>query len=209
MNGYRFHTKSWSEGKKMDNSGVHVKGVTEGGEDDFYGIIQRIYELDYCGLNSKVPVFYCQWFDPRQPRGTRIYPQYNIVELKTSGRYNLYDPFILTQKARQVFYVNYPQTCRHMHGWCVAITTKPRGYVEVGDIEDEVPYQAEEIARIDPIEQVEQIQGLADPQGHYEEEEEYRSDGEDQYNEDNERDEDNQDDETDDDDDEDNINEDE
>ena len=29
------------------NSGVYVKGLIGGGEDDFYGIIQYIYELEY------------------------------------------------------------------------------------------------------------------------------------------------------------------
>jgi len=30
----------------MINSDVYVKGLTEGGEDDFYEIIQHIYELE-------------------------------------------------------------------------------------------------------------------------------------------------------------------
>ena len=47
VNGYKFHTNAWSKGKKTINSGVHVKGFTEGGEDDFYWIIHRIYELQY------------------------------------------------------------------------------------------------------------------------------------------------------------------
>jgi hypothetical protein len=114
VNGYRFHTKSWSNGKNTFNSGVHVKGVTEGGEDDFYGIIQHIYELEYLELNSKIPMFYCEWFDPRRPRGTRVSPQFNIVEVNISRRYGAYDPFILPQKARQVFYVPYPETCRQL-----------------------------------------------------------------------------------------------
>ena len=57
VNGYRFHTKSCSIGKNTVNFGVHVKRVTEGGEDDFYGIIQHIYELEYLGLSSKIPIF--------------------------------------------------------------------------------------------------------------------------------------------------------
>jgi len=31
-----------TEGKKTINSGVHVKGLTEGGVDDLYGAIQYI-----------------------------------------------------------------------------------------------------------------------------------------------------------------------
>ena len=42
VNEYKFHTDSWSKGKKTINSGVYAKGLTEGVGDDFYGIIQKI-----------------------------------------------------------------------------------------------------------------------------------------------------------------------
>ena len=58
INGYKFHTKTWSQGKKTVNCGVCVKGVTQGGEDDFYGFIEHIYEFEYTGL-PKIPLFYC------------------------------------------------------------------------------------------------------------------------------------------------------
>ncbi|XP_058776694.1 uncharacterized protein LOC131651025 [Vicia villosa] len=63
VNGYKFHTEEWSVGKKTVNSGVVVKGVTEGGEDDFYGVITHIYELVYNYMDSenKVFLFYCDW----------------------------------------------------------------------------------------------------------------------------------------------------
>ncbi|XP_058746931.1 uncharacterized protein LOC131619910 [Vicia villosa] len=48
VNGYKFHTHTWTEGKKTINSGVFVKGVTDGGEDDFYGFVKHIYELVKC-----------------------------------------------------------------------------------------------------------------------------------------------------------------
>jgi len=38
------------------NNGLYVKGVTDGGEDDFYGIIHHIYEFDYLGLSEKIPL---------------------------------------------------------------------------------------------------------------------------------------------------------
>ena len=43
MNEYIFHTQSWTEGKKTINSGVYVKRVAEGGEDDFHGVIIHLY----------------------------------------------------------------------------------------------------------------------------------------------------------------------
>ena len=29
VNGYKFHTQSWTKGKKTVNSGIHVTGLTE------------------------------------------------------------------------------------------------------------------------------------------------------------------------------------
>ena len=163
INGYKFHTKAWSRGKKTINSGVCVKGVTQGGEDDFYGVIERIIEIEYHGL-PKIPLFYCQWFDPTH-RGTRVHPQYKIVQINKRKRYQYYDPFIVAQKARQVYYVDYPDTCKDLRDWCVAIATKPRGHVEVDDIVDETkidesPYQADECV-VPPVE-IETVEGLRD-----------------------------------------------
>ncbi|PNX55394.1 hypothetical protein L195_g049023, partial [Trifolium pratense] len=42
VNGYKFHTHGWTEGKETVNSGVCMKGVTENGEDDFYGMVRSI-----------------------------------------------------------------------------------------------------------------------------------------------------------------------
>jgi len=47
-NGYKFHTHAWSQGKRTINSGVHVTGFIEGGEDDFYGVIKHMY----CNISS-------------------------------------------------------------------------------------------------------------------------------------------------------------
>lgn len=160
VNGYKFHTKSWSDGKKTKHCGVPVKGITEGGEDDFYGIIQHIFELEYSGLCNKITLFYCDWFDPKRSRGTQVHLQYNIVDIKMSRWYDRYDPFILAQKARQVYYVPYPEMCKVMRGWYAAITTKPRGHVEVDGIEDEFPYQANEMPPVLPITEDELVRGL-------------------------------------------------
>ena len=77
VNGYKFHSQAWTKGKKMINSEVHIKGLTKGGADDFYGVIQHIYELEYntTSYPKWVVLFYCQWFDPTS-RGTRVGPKY-------------------------------------------------------------------------------------------------------------------------------------
>jgi len=95
---------------------LYVKGVTGGGEDDFYGTIHYIYELKYVALNKKIPLFYCEWFDPTINVGTRFHAQYNLVEIKLSGRYGPYDPFIIPQKVKQVYYVTYSNICKNLCG---------------------------------------------------------------------------------------------
>ena len=60
--------------------------------------------------------------------------------------YNLFDLFINAHNVRQVYYVPYPTTRRDKHGWCVAIKTKPRGYIESNHVQDDVPYKVEEMS---------------------------------------------------------------
>jgi len=101
INGYKFHTDSWSQGKSMRNSGVCTRGSVYGQpEDDYYGILQEVIQLEYPGLPIKqVVLFNCTWFDPTPRRGTRIHDQYGIVEVRANRRYNRYDPFILASQA--------------------------------------------------------------------------------------------------------------
>ena len=118
--------------------------------------------MEYVALNKNIPLFYCEWFDPTINVGTRFHTQYNLVEIKLSGRYGPYDPFILPQKVKQVYYLTYPNICKNLRGWCVPIKTKPRGYVQVDNINDELPYQAEETSNVLAITRIEHLQCLAD-----------------------------------------------
>lgn len=59
----------------------NVKGLTNGGERYFYGIIRRILQLEYHDFNNKVSLFYCAWFDPINNSGTRVINNYNIVDI--------------------------------------------------------------------------------------------------------------------------------
>ena len=53
-------------------------------------------------------------------------------------RYVPFDPFIIAQNVRQVYYVPYLTSRRDKHGWYVAIKTKPRGRIDSNDVEVEV-----------------------------------------------------------------------
>lgn len=88
-----------------------MKGVSEGGEDDFYGVIQHIYELAYNTLDytKRIVLFYCDWFDP-SASGTKKNPKYNTVDILMRGKYGPFDPFIFPQNVRQVYYVPYLST---------------------------------------------------------------------------------------------------
>lgn len=137
VNGYKFHTFEWGQGRATDNSGVCVRGDAGSGEGDWYGVIKQILEIEYVGDGPPklVVLFSCDWYDPRRPDGTRIHNQYKITEVNYTKRYGAYDPFIIAQNARQVYYAPYPGKCRK--NWKMVMKTKPRGRVEVEELPDD------------------------------------------------------------------------
>ena len=170
VNGYKFHTSSCSEGKRTNNSGVCVKGTgnINMGEDDFYGILEEVLEIEYPGLPMKrLILFACEWFDPVIDRGMKIYKEYGIVEVNHTRRYSKYDPFIYAQQATQVYYAPYPNSIREKSNWWVVIKTKPRSMVE--NVISESAYQNEEVSFIHPILEEELIDSLHDIDGGLEE----------------------------------------
>jgi len=93
-------------------------------------------------------------------RGTRVDSKYGTVKIRMDKSYNLFDPFISAHNVRQVYYVPYPATRRDKRGWCVAIKTKSRGYIESDHVQDDVPYQVEEMSHVNEVIEVESISGL-------------------------------------------------
>ncbi|WMV07906.1 hypothetical protein MTR67_001291 [Solanum verrucosum] len=133
----------YSKNKKTNNSGVWVKGDNGNQNEnvDYFGVLQEIVELEYSGWPIKrIVLFQCKWFDPTS-RGTRELKQHNIIEVKHTRKYEAYDPFIIAQNAKQVYYAPYP-LCRDKSDWWVVIKTKPMGRVEVEN-ELDVVYQNE------------------------------------------------------------------
>lgn len=78
------------------------------------------------------------------------------------SRYGSFDPFMIAQNVRQVYYVPYPSTRTDKRGWCVAIKTKPRGRIEVDDLEEDVAYQVDEMPQVNEVTEVERITRLRD-----------------------------------------------
>ncbi|KAM3238413.1 hypothetical protein P3L10_013444 [Capsicum annuum] len=48
VNGYKFHTSSWGEGKSTYNSGVCVSGIGQDGiTSEYYGVLKEIIKLEW------------------------------------------------------------------------------------------------------------------------------------------------------------------
>jgi len=162
VNGMKFHTPEHAQGRVTNNTGVCLKGDAGQGECDWFGLLKEILELEYPSRPIKrVVVFYCDWYDPTRPRGTRTHKDYKIVEVNHSKRYGRYDPFILAQNARQVYYLQYPGRARS--NWRVVVKTKPRGLVETQ--EEDVPFQHQEVNPIRFVGETEMPQLLASSSG--------------------------------------------
>ena len=157
VNGYKFHINGWSQGKKIINSGVYVKGLTDVGEDDFYEIIKHIYEIEYNTTSTpkKVIVFYCQWFNPSRI-GTKVNSNYH-VNIRMDKRYVSYELFIIAHNVRQVYYVSYPQSQIDRRDWWTIIKTKPRGCIKASNVDDDMPCQEEQVSHVNEIIEVEPI----------------------------------------------------
>lgn len=132
VNGYRFHTVEYGSVKSSRNSGVCIKGSSEGSvELDYYGQLVEVVELSYFGmLDKKVVLFKCEWFDP-SPSGTSVHPQFKLVSVNHRRRYNKYEPFVLATQASQVFYCEYPSKKSSKKDWWEACKIKARPIVEV------------------------------------------------------------------------------
>jgi len=95
-----------------------------------------------------------------------VNPRYNIFELDMSKRYRPFDPFILANNVRQVYYVPFPAfRSIDKSGWCVAIQAKPRGCIESNDLEEDIPYQVDEMSHAHEIIEVESVSTLHDFDG--------------------------------------------
>ena len=133
VNGYKFHTEERGSNSGAMNSGVCIKGSSHSvNELEYYGRLQEILELEYPALPIKrIVLFKCSWFDPILNRGTRIHPQYKLVDVKSGRVFNKYEPFILAVQAAQVYFASYPTLKRNVNDWLAVCKIKARGIVEV------------------------------------------------------------------------------
>jgi len=102
ISGFTFST-SFRDTKRMaQNSGVRCEAVddTTGEETTYFGFIDDIWEVEY-GPRLQIPVFRCRWVQDKHVTVDN-YGQ-RVLDLSKVGYKD--DPWILANRAAQVFYV--------------------------------------------------------------------------------------------------------
>ncbi|XP_050229123.1 uncharacterized protein LOC126678265 [Mercurialis annua] len=132
VNGFKFITQEYGQDQLTMNSGVCVRGTEYvEGENDFYGVLTDITELEYPALPMKQTViFKCEWFDPTDT-GIDTSNRYNLVDVNHRRRYNKYEPFILAEQADQVHYLPYPSRRRDKVNWWAVCKIKARSELDM------------------------------------------------------------------------------
>lgn len=127
--GYIFHTVQFGENRSTTNYGVCVRGSL-GPEEAYYGKLNQIVQIAYHGaIGLKITLFRCDWFDTMRGSRTRMRKP-GVIEVFASGRYDQYDPFILTTQADQVCFLRYPRVTLEEDEWLVVVKVTPRGIVD-------------------------------------------------------------------------------
>ncbi|XP_078153705.1 uncharacterized protein LOC144548868 [Carex rostrata] len=123
VNSFRFHTESYGINKKITNYGVCVEGENwEGTSRDYFGILEEIIWLEYSGVNNKVFLFKCRWFDTH--RGLLVDKEYGLVEINHTRLLQKDEHFVFPCQIMQVYYLPYASSKRERQEWWVTIKTK-------------------------------------------------------------------------------------
>ena len=148
INGFDFHTKSYDDGRSVQNSGVALIAESEcferGNKDNiilgnktYYGIIKEIVELNY-QHKGNVVLFKCDWVDNRVQDKWVKTDQFGVTSVNfrylfNTGEKILDEPFILASQAVQVFYVPDPIDTE----WAAVLQSKPRDFYDMDNLESE------------------------------------------------------------------------
>lgn len=125
INGFLFRTAHVEKNLTTQNSGVVVNGDPTTGNIDWYGVVKKIYALDF-PTQKEVILFQCDWYDV--PTASRSKgrgfnkDQYGIIDIDTTRLRYLNEPYILGTQAQQVFYVKGSKK----QDWSTVIRMNPR-----------------------------------------------------------------------------------
>jgi hypothetical protein len=128
VNGKLFCTIAHDVGKRTQNSGVCVPTV-DGLM--YYEKLTNIIEAEYYD-RTKYVMFKCDWADTTRDTRYKV-DKYGMVlvnfnRLVHRGNLETDDPYVLTLKSDQVFYVEDERN----PSWACAVWTKPRNVYDVG-----------------------------------------------------------------------------
>ena len=96
-------------------------------EEDYYGVLDEIIELNYVSPTVKQAfIFNCSWFDTTHRGGTRIHPQMKVVDINKNRKMLTKDRYIFAHQASQVYFLEYPAARRIDTDWMAVCKVKSR-----------------------------------------------------------------------------------
>ncbi|KAL0345641.1 UNVERIFIED_CONTAM: hypothetical protein Sradi_4395400 [Sesamum radiatum] len=111
---------------------------------------------------GRIVLFKCHWVDPM--RGMKVHPRYHFIDVNFKKVYQKNEPFILTQQAVQVYYMEYPSMKKDKVDWMIVCKTKARRVID--DFRwTEVAFQKEETIPTLQVVRDNYIYDLHDPNG--------------------------------------------
>src|SRR4051812_23133741 len=108
INGYRFYTEEKDKNSEYQNSGVTMLSYADDETDvkeRFYGRIEEIRELDYCGVT--VPMFHARSANSVDKDG-RFFTTMVIPDPKLKNASTKNEPCVLSSHVDQCFFITDP-----------------------------------------------------------------------------------------------------
>jgi Domain of unknown function (DUF4216) len=90
---------------------------------DYYGVLEEVIELTYDGIECKVLLFKCHWFDIIN--GVKFNHEHDFVEVKYTLTLRTNEPFILACQANLVYYLPFALDKRERQ-WSIAMKKKKK-----------------------------------------------------------------------------------
>jgi hypothetical protein len=106
-------------------SGVVVKADEKESNMDWYIVLQKVIALDFPGEKEAI-LFECDWSDVSDASKSKSKgyskDQYGIIDIETSHRRYMDEPYVLGTQVEQVFYVK----CANKPSWSSVVRMNPR-----------------------------------------------------------------------------------